>query len=80
MSNQDFIDIIDDQLKGIHSISKGDNESYFSNITCEGCLDHKGGDRHDCVGLDDNLETYDLILCTDCVMYLTYGDLPFEED
>jgi len=72
------------QTEGIDNLSQitdsdGDCESYFSHSACECCKSHLGGDRYDCNGYNTKTKkVYEYSVCTDCVYFAEYGELPGE--
>ena len=52
------------------------DEGSFSRYGCEICGSPLGGDRHIAHGFTDDDELVHLSGCTDCLYFLTYGDLP----
>ena len=73
------------QTEGIDNLSQitdsdGDCESYFSHSACECCKSHLGGDRYDCNGYNTKTKkVYEYSVCTDCVYFAEYGELPGEK-
>lgn len=53
-------------------------ESYFSWHNCDSCGSSLGGDRHPAIGRLKHGELIDLEICTDCLFYHAYGDIPEE--
>lgn len=51
-------------------------EPNFSWSPCDLCQTSLGGDRHIAHGLDENYDEIHLEICTDCLMYISNGELP----
>lgn len=55
-------------------------ETYFSRTQCDSCGTTLAGDRSEAWGLyrdeNDQLQTIQMEICTDCMMYHANGDLP----
>lgn len=54
------------------------DESYFSWAPCKLCNRQLGGDRYAAHGMIDG-ELAHFNICTDCLFYVTYGDIPEEQ-
>ncbi len=48
----------------------------FSWQWCDSCGSSLGGDRHAAHALDENDNIIHLDVCTACLMYLSYGEIP----
>lgn len=57
------------------------DEAGLSWEDCDCCGSPLGGNRHPAHGMDQETgELVHLYVCTDCVFYIAYGDVPDEED
>lgn len=60
-------------------VSNTGDEDEFSYSSCDCCKSHLGGKRHEYACETVEGETYLEYVCTDCLFYIEYGDLPVED-